>query len=81
MRHFALDRNDALCVNVNDALCVKGGKMKRSDPQMRIRVPVDVKEWLEKEAARNMRTQNAELVMAVRAKMATTGINTPDDIA
>lgn len=47
--------------------------MKRSDPQMRIRVPVDVKNWLEKEAARNMRTQNAELVMAVRAKMATTG--------
>lgn len=47
--------------------------MKRSDPQMRIRLPVDVKKWLEKEASRNMRTQNAELVMAIREKMATAG--------
>lgn len=40
---------------------------------MRIRLPVDVKEWLKKEASRNMRTQNAELVMAIREKMATAG--------
>lgn len=47
--------------------------MKRTDPQMRLRLPADVKRWLEHEAARNMRTQNAEIVMAIRAKMATAG--------
>ena len=47
--------------------------MKRNDPQMRIRLPADVKRWLEQEADRNMRTQNAELVVAVREKMAATG--------
>lgn len=47
--------------------------MKRTDPQMRIRLPEDVKDWIEAEAARNMRTQNAEVVIAIREKMATAG--------
>lgn len=47
--------------------------MKRTDPQMRIRLPVDVKSWLEHEAEKNLRTQNAEIVMAIRSRMATTG--------
>lgn len=47
--------------------------MKQNDPQMRIRLPADVKSWLEREAEKNVRTQNAEIVVAIRAKMATTG--------
>lgn len=47
--------------------------MKRTDPQMRIRLPVEVKDWLEREAAKNLRTQNSEIVMAIREKMAAAG--------
>lgn len=43
--------------------------MKRTDPQMRIRVPEDVKAWIEAEAERNLRTQNAEIVIAIRQQM------------
>ena len=43
--------------------------MKRTDPQMRIRLPDDVKLWLEKSAQSHMRTQNAEIVMALRQQM------------
>lgn len=43
--------------------------MKRTDPQMRIRVPEDVKAWIEAEAEKNLRTQNAEIVMAIRQLM------------
>lgn len=48
--------------------------MKRTDPQMRIRLPADVKRWLEQQAAKNVRTQNAEIVVAIREKMAATGV-------
>lgn len=50
--------------------------MKQNDPQMRIRLPVDVKRWLELEAERNLRTQNSEIVRFIRDRMervATTG--------
>lgn len=43
--------------------------MKQDDAQMRIRLPDDVKDWLKKEARKNLRTQNAELVMALMEKM------------
>jgi hypothetical protein len=43
--------------------------MKRTDPQMRIRLPEDVKSWLAKTASKNLRTQNAELVVALQAQM------------
>jgi hypothetical protein len=36
---------------------------------MRIRVPEDVKAWIEAEADKNLRTQNAEIVMAIRKQM------------
>ncbi|TPM25729.1 Arc domain-containing protein [Mesorhizobium sp. B2-3-4] len=36
---------------------------------MRIRLPADVKRWLEKAASANLRTQNAEVVVALRAAM------------
>lgn len=43
--------------------------MKRTDPQMRIRIPEDVKAWIEAEAEKNLRTQNAEIVIAIRKQM------------
>jgi hypothetical protein len=38
-------------------------------PQFVVRLPKDVKEWLEKEAARTMASQNSEIVRALRARM------------
>ncbi|EGP58470.1 hypothetical protein Agau_C101196 [Agrobacterium tumefaciens F2] len=36
---------------------------------MKINLPEDVKRWLETQAAKNLRSQNAEIVLALRAKM------------
>lgn len=44
--------------------------MARGDPELRIRLPHDVKRWLEKQAKKNLRTQNAEIILAMRARMA-----------
>ncbi len=43
--------------------------MAREDRYMRIRVPDDMKEWLKEQARENLRSQNAEIVLAVREKM------------
>jgi hypothetical protein len=42
----------------------------KSQAQLRIRLPQEIKDWLESEAARNLRTMNAELVVLLREKMA-----------
>ena len=47
--------------------------MSRTDPQINVRVPPNVKRWLDDQAARNMRSLNAEVVLAIKEKMATTG--------
>ena len=36
---------------------------------MLVRMPVDVKEWLEKESSRNLSSQGSEVVRAVRLRM------------
>lgn len=36
--------------------------VKRSDPQMKIRLPKPLKDWIEEKAAENVRSQNAEIV-------------------
>ncbi len=43
--------------------------MTRQDAQMRIRLPDDVKAWLAEQAEKNLRSQNAEIILAVREKM------------
>lgn len=43
--------------------------MARSDAHLRIRVPDDVKEWLEVQAEKNLRTQSAEIVLLVRSRI------------
>ena len=40
--------------------------MARGDAEMRIRVPHDVKAWIEKEAKDNLRTQNAQIVHVLK---------------
>jgi hypothetical protein len=37
--------------------------------EMIIRLPRDVKGWLEKEAARTLASQNSEIIRALRARM------------
>jgi hypothetical protein len=36
---------------------------------MLIRVPVDVKAWLEAEARRNLSSQSSEIIRSIRARM------------
>jgi Arc-like DNA binding domain len=43
---------------------------KRSDvAEMQVRLPPDVKGWLEQEAERNWTSQNSEIIRAVRTMM------------
>jgi hypothetical protein len=43
---------------------------KRSDvAEMQVRLPPDVKGWLEQEAERNWTSQNSEIIRSVRARM------------
>jgi len=37
--------------------------------EMVIRIPRDVKDWLEREAARSCASQNSEIVRSLRARM------------
>ncbi|MDO3434309.1 Arc family DNA-binding protein [Rhizobium sp. CBN3] len=34
-----------------------------------LRMPSDINKWVEEEAARNLRSKNAEIVMALKEKM------------
>jgi len=43
---------------------------KRSDvAEMQVRLPPDVKGWLEQEADRNWTSQNSEIIRSIRASM------------
>ena len=44
--------------------------MKSADTQVRIRLPNDLKAWVEKEAKKNLRSVNAEVVFVLRDRMA-----------
>ncbi|SBW12704.1 conserved hypothetical protein [uncultured Alphaproteobacteria bacterium] len=43
--------------------------MKQTDPGMRLRFPSDMKAWIEREAEKNLRSQNAEIVFRLRRDM------------
>lgn len=43
--------------------------MTHADPQFKLRFPLEVKEWLEKEASRNLRSVTAEINIAIRERM------------
>ena len=43
--------------------------------QFKMKIPADVKEWLMREAERNVRSQGAEVVFCLREAMARRGQN------
>ncbi len=40
----------------------------RTDVQFKIRIPPELKQWLEREAERNLRSVTAEIVLSVRER-------------
>ncbi|MCV3851634.1 Arc family DNA-binding protein [Pseudomonas aeruginosa] len=67
MHHGAIDSNESpfyiLHVYNGDAL---EGAMARKDTQFNLRLPEDLKQWVEAEAQKNCRSQTAEVVFALR---------------
>lgn len=43
--------------------------MSLQQKQFKLNLPSDVKDWIEKEAAQNLRSQTSEIILAVREKM------------
>ena len=43
--------------------------MAATDPHMRLRIPQDLKEWLQVQARKNASSQNSEIVRAIRERM------------
>lgn len=43
--------------------------MSDSKKQFKIAIPLEIKRWLAIEAAKNMRSQSAEILLAIREKM------------
>jgi hypothetical protein len=43
--------------------------MKHPSVRIPLRLPPDMKSWLEQEAERNFTSQNAEIVRAIRSRM------------
>lgn len=43
--------------------------MTNETKQFKIAIPLEMKRWLAMEAAKNMRSQSAEILVAVREKM------------
>ena len=42
--------------------------MARSDPQMNLRIPEELKAWIDQESRRNGSSQNSEVVRAIRER-------------
>jgi len=45
------------------------GIMSNDRKQFKIAIPLEMKQWLAVEAAKNMRSQSAEILVAVRERM------------
>lgn len=60
MQHGAVDINKAPCLNRNKSTVLRRGKAMRvrDMPQIIVRTPLAVKEWLEQKAAEEERSQN-----------------------
>jgi hypothetical protein len=39
--------------------------MSRTDPQLRVRLPPEIRDWLERNAAQNRRSINGEIIICV----------------
>lgn len=53
--------------------------MSRDDPQMKIRLPAELKAHIEESAATNKRTMNAEIVARLAVSFAPATANPPND--
>ena len=42
---------------------------KKETRSVLLRLPIDAKEWIEKEAARTLASQNSEILRCIRARM------------
>lgn len=64
MHHGGIDGNASrfyiICVHNGDAQGVES--MSRKDPQFNLRLPEEIKAWVEKNAKENCRSQTAEIV-------------------
>lgn len=49
--------------------------MARSDPQVPVRLPPDVKAFIEAEAQENASSKNSEIVRAIRERMKAKGVS------
>lgn len=43
--------------------------MSRGDPEIRVRVPLPIKAWVQRRAERNLRTQHSEVVAVLKETM------------
>ena len=48
---------------------VIAGMDRETKTQLKVRLPADVKEWIERQVAKNASSQNSEIVRAVRERM------------
>lgn len=48
--------------------------MSAAQAQFKVNIPMEVKEWLAEEASKNMRSQTAEIVLALKEKMIRQGV-------
>lgn len=47
----------------------RGTQVKQKNPPFGLRMPEEVKEWVARQAKANMRSQNSEIVVALKEKM------------
>jgi len=55
--------------------------MARNDPQIALRLPHDLKEWVAAEARRNASSQNSEIVRALRERQERAAASTKETTA
>ncbi|MGP5566261.1 Arc family DNA-binding protein [Pseudomonas helleri] len=69
MHHRSIDSNASriylACVNNGDTHR-EASSMSRKDPQFNLRLPEELKQWIESQAQANCRSQTAELVYRLR---------------
>lgn len=50
-------------------MSITGVVMSLHQKQFKLNLPSDVKDWIEKKAEQNLRSQTSEIILAIREKM------------
>ncbi|MGE7204920.1 Arc family DNA-binding protein [Sphingomonas sp. NPDC019816] len=66
MAHFLVDRQWSMLDYVR--AIQTGGDMAREDPMLRVRLPRDLKEFVQASARENHRSMNGEIIIALRER-------------